>query len=399
MQLRIPAVRHRSSQWLTAAVVALAFTANVGAQQQEGPRLGEAWRERFAEVFDPLDGQLDLSPVLERAHGFLPIPIVVTEPAIGYGGGLAAMFLRPRREAGHEGFARPDISVVGALATENGTRMAFAGDSSRYLDGRLKTLAGLAAGDIKLDVYGLGGTVEDLDQPVRYTLDVKGAGGQIDWQLAPQSPWSVGLRLLYADVEPKLRDDPVFPGLEDRIRIRIAGPGLVLTYDSRDNLFTPTRGGYAETSLFISSEAVGANRSFRRFGQTLIGWWPVAPRVTLAARADYQQSSHGAPFFLRPFIALRGIPAMRYPGNKVVSGEVEARWQFHGRWSVVIFGGLGEARLDEGLVRRNKTAGSGGVGFRYELARKFGLHVGIDVARGPEDTAFYLQVGNAWFRP
>jgi hypothetical protein len=36
---------------------------------------------------------------------------------------------------------------------------------------------------------------------------------------------------------------------------------------------------------------------------------------------------------------------------------------------------------------------------RYEIARKFGLHVGIDVARGPEDTAFYLQVGSAWFRP
>ena len=90
---------------------------------------------------------------------------------------------------------------------------------------------------------------------------------------------------------------------------------------------------------------------------------------------------------------------MRYPGNKVGQAEIEGRWQFHGRWSVVAFGGVGGARIDENGVKRNTTAGAGGVGFRYELARKFGMHVGIDVARGPEDTAFYLQVGNAWFRP
>ena len=101
---------------------------------------------------------------------------------------------------------------------------------------------------------------------------------------------------------------------------------------------------------------------------------------------------------MRPFISLRGIPAMRYPGNKVASTEVEGRWQFYGRWSVVAFGGIGVARLDEGFTR-DKTAGAGGLGFRYEIARKFGIHVGLDVARGPEETAVYLQVGNAWFRP
>ena len=66
--------------------------------------------------------------------------------------------------------------------------------------------------------------------------------------------------------------------------------------------------------------------------------------------------------------------------------------------SVVAFGGVGVARLDEPFDH-DKTAGAGGIGFRYELASKFGLHVGIDVARGPEETAVYLQVGSAWFRP
>ena len=39
------------------------------------------------------------------------------------------------------------------------------------------------------------------------------------------------------------------------------------------------------------------------------------------------------------------------------------------------------------------------LGFRYALARKFGMDAGLDVARSPGTTAVYLLVGNAWFRP
>ena len=112
--------------------------------------------EGNARFFDPEDGQFDLSYFLENPRGFLPIPIVVTEPAVGYGGGFAGMFLRPRREAGDEGWARPDISTVGAFGTQNGTWGAFAGDFSRWFDGRLRTLVGAGVGQFNLDFFGLG---------------------------------------------------------------------------------------------------------------------------------------------------------------------------------------------------------------------------------------------------
>jgi len=43
---------------------------------------------------DPADGQFDLSAILEHPHGFLPVPIVVTEPAVGYGGGVGMFPMR-----------------------------------------------------------------------------------------------------------------------------------------------------------------------------------------------------------------------------------------------------------------------------------------------------------------
>ena len=384
------------------AVVALlvaTFAASAAAQAPAAPSVAERWREKTAELFDPADGQFDVGPVLERASGFLPLPIIVTEPAVGFGGGIAAMFLRPRRELGKEGYARPDLSLVGGVFTENGTRMAMVGDSTLWLDGRLKTTVGGIGGYLNLDIYGLGATPGEQDDAVRYTLAMSGAMAQLDWQLAPSSPWWIGMRLVYANIEPRLRDEPRFPGLEDHVRSTMSGPGVQLIYDTRDNLFTPTRGLYSETSAIVFDEAFGGSRNFQRYEQMLIGYWTLAPTVTLGARGDYQQVEGDAPFYARPYIYMRGIPAMRYPGERVGVVEGEVRWQFLGRWSVVAFGGVGSARIDEGPAPRTKTAGAGGLGFRYKIAHKFGMHVGVDVARGPDDTAVYLTVGNAWFRP
>ena len=49
-------------------------------------------------LIDPQDGMLDASDYLASARGFLPIPIIITEPAVGYGLGLAvAYFHAPKK--------------------------------------------------------------------------------------------------------------------------------------------------------------------------------------------------------------------------------------------------------------------------------------------------------------
>jgi hypothetical protein len=42
---------------------------------------------------------------------------------------------------------------------------------------------------------------------------------------------------------------------------------------------------------------------------------------------------------------------------------------------------------------------AGGAGLRYLIARKHGLHMGLDVAAGPDKPVFYVMFGNAWLRP
>jgi hypothetical protein len=120
---------------------------------------------------------------------------------------------------------------------------------------------------------------------------------------------------------------------------------------------------------------------------------------TLGLRADYQWASEGTPFFLRPYIKLRGVEAMRYQGDEMASVEAEARWRMRGRWSLVGAAGYGSAKTDRALYSATRDIVSGAVGFRYELARKFGMHAGMDVGFSENTTAIYFQIGNAWFRP
>ena len=96
---------------------------------------------------------------------------------------------------------------------------------------------------------------------------------------------------------------------------------------------------------------------------------------------------------------LRGAPAMRYQGEQVAQAEAELRWQFYKRWSLVGFAGTGLAQADIQGEENDRSVVTGGTGFRYEVARKYGIHAGVDIAWGPDETAVYIQVGSAWMRP
>jgi len=67
------------------------------------------------------------------------------------------------------------------------------------------------------------------------------------------------------------------------------------------------------------------------------------------------------------------------------------------RLTVLGFGGVGGTTKEWSELAHTRTAGAGGVGFRYLLARRLGLRSGLDVAVGPDgDISLYVQNGSAW---
>jgi hypothetical protein len=93
---------------------------------------------------------------------------------------------------------------------------------------------------------------------------------------------------------------------------------------------------------------------------------------------------------------MRGIPANRYQGETVGLIETEIRWDVHPRISVLGFVGAGRAATGSDNLSSAPTEEAFGGGLRYLLASKMGLRAGIDIARGPEETVFYITVGQDW---
>jgi outer membrane protein assembly factor BamA len=190
------------------------------------------------------------------------------------------------------------------------------------------------------------------------------------------------------------------PGIPDFKRdARIAGLLPSLTYDSRDNVFTPVSGTYLDASAGLFGTALGGSEDFQRVALTGIHYVALNPKLTFGVRGTAQASYGDVPFYLRPFISLRGVAAMRYQGDQTAEVEAELRWQFWQRFSLVAFGGTGTAWSEFQRKETKESVVSGGVGLRYELAEKYGLHVGLDLAFGPNSPVIYVQFGNAWMRP
>ncbi|MCU7960185.1 MAG: BamA/TamA family outer membrane protein [gamma proteobacterium symbiont of Bathyaustriella thionipta] len=171
----------------------------------------------------------------------------------------------------------------------------------------------------------------------------------------------------------------------------------MLNYDSRDNIFTPTSGTDMEIKAGLYDKTWGGDDDFKKFTAYLKHYQPITKKWVLGVRADVRAINGDAPFYEYPFIEMRGIKMLRYQGEKTALGEMELRWSVTPRWVLVGFAGAGKA-FAKNSNNDSDVIYSKGLGIRYLIASRLGLQTGIDVAKGPEDTAIYFQVGSSWLR-
>jgi hypothetical protein len=356
-----------------------------------------AAEEERSVFIDPLDGKLDGSEWLLDKKGFLPVPIVITEPAIGYGGGVGLMFFRESiRESAAESKAGhvtpPDIFGGALIATENGTKAGGAGGLFSFDNDRWRYRGVIGNADVNLDFYGSGSSSA---RKVGYNLDGWLSSQQLLRRFGESNNY-VALRWIYFDLDSTLEAGLLNPPQLDAARnLRSSGLGISFEHDSRDNFFTPSRGWLGRvTSMFYSPE-IGSDNKYQIYTANAYGYLPFN-KFVLGGRLDGRTSSGDVPLYQLPYIDLRGIPVARYQGRDVAVAETELRWNVTTRWALVGFVGAGRTWGEYDDISDPEIEVAGGAGFRYLIARRLGLFVGIDVAQGPEEGAIYLQVGSAW---
>ncbi|MEC5387804.1 BamA/TamA family outer membrane protein [Uliginosibacterium sp. H3] len=326
----------------------------------------------------------------------LPVPIIVTEPAIGYGAGLAAIYFdesiadasqHSMEKTGRR--APPNMTAFGGFKTGNGTYGGFLGHMHTWNGDNIRYLGGIAKLGINLDYYGR------RDEPQRYTVNGIGLVQQVLARVA-DSPVLLGLRYAYFSSEMHFDRERPLELIDQTFKQNLGAVGTLIDYDTRDNFLSPNAGSFAEVEGNFMRPEFGSTNSFDLLGARGYHWQPLSNRLVLALRADWQGARGDVPFWAQPYVKLRGIPAARYQDRQAAAGEMELRVALDERWSVIGFGGVGKAYGKRTSFSDAEDVTTIGGGFRYLIARKLGLLVGLDIARGPDDTAFYIQVGSAW---
>ena len=382
---------------------------------------GSAASAQKTSLFDPLDGQLDMSQYLsENAYGFLPVPIIITDPAVGGGLGAVGLFFHEKDDSREQRLKAmrsaeqnasryllpPSVSALAVAVTGNNSWFAGGGHMGFFKEGDIRYTVGGGYGDVNLDFYGVGDV--ELNRP----LEIKTNAGAIIQRIkfrVPESSWFLGFTQNYirAEISPNslgALDEILPPEWSDSLKqilttnITTSGLGVVAEYDSRDTIFTPTKGYQYQLESMWFTEAVGSDTEYQLNKLQGLHYWPLTEqwRMGLKLAAEQADSDGLLPPYATPSIKLRGIPAMRYQGLVVGMAEAEVVWAANRRWRGVAFAGLGRAsnRVSEFSVSENRN--TYGLGFRYQIARRYGFDMGMDVAKGPEGYVWYITAGSAW---
>jgi hypothetical protein len=360
--------------------------------EEEKPEEGEVEKEGQKKPKDPNRGR------------FLPIPIFITEPAIGEGLGLALTYFHrtkaePKRKVASpssiadiskEQAAPPTVTGVFGAYTSNETMAGGIGHMNTFKDDHIRFTGLLALADINSTFYV-------LDQPFKFNLSGVMLYQETRFRFG-DSRWFWGIGLSYLDASATFNLELPNEVPLDLISSELQNSGLSakLAWDTRDNTSMPNKGQLFDLAVWRYDESIGGDFDYWNAKLKLLSFHPLHEKFVLGLRFEYSTIEGRAPFFAVPWVVLRGIPALRYQGDRVWVAEVEGRYNLSPKWALVAFTGTGAATSDIPIFDTEQDIYAYGAGVRYRIFEAQNIWVGIDIARGPEDTNWYIQIGHAW---
>lgn len=290
------------------------------------------------------------------------------------------------------------MSGVFGFGTENGTWGAGIFHRGYWKKDAIRYTGALGRMNINVGFYGSGNSgILDIES-VNLNMDSWLILQQLIFRIA-KTNFFAGGKYLYFNTSNTFEipiDIPEFDGI--KFKSTLSEATAIINYDTRNNVFSPSKGFYLELSGTYSDTWMGGADLYGRIKTTEIGYIPASDKIIVGVRNENSFSLGSVPFYARPIVNLRGAPLMKYQNKNTTVTEFQVDWNLHRRWSIVGFTGIGNAFASLKEFSEGKSVASIGTGFRYLLARKFGMQMGMDFAQSTDDFAFYFVIGTAWLR-
>ncbi|WP_417196321.1 BamA/TamA family outer membrane protein [Bizionia sp.] len=346
---------------------------------------------------DSLDNKIDFSDFLLNTKGLIPLIQPITEPALGnIGGVISPIFISPNKNKIEGEYTPPNITSVFGGFTANDTWMVGAIRMASLPKYGLKYQVMMAFSYVNMDFYR---TIPIIGEK-QFAFNFKAL--PIFFSLLKEinnTGLFVGIEYLYLknEVTPKF-DFITLPDFLDEksLKTNLSSPGIVLEFDNRDNIFTPDNGFLINATYHFNADWTGSDYNFGNLELSAQYYHQFIPELVSGLRWASEFQFNESPFYVEPSINLRGVPKMRYQGRSTHLIETEQRFDFTKRWSLVGFGGLAKAVKENESFVDSELVYNYGTGFRYLIARKFKIRMGIDVAWSNNDFGYYIIFGSSW---
>jgi outer membrane protein assembly factor BamA len=173
---------------------------------------------------------------------------------------------------------------------------------------------------------------------------------------------------------------------------RISGLGLLLTMDTRDNIFQPTKGWLNRVGWMGFASFLGSNFSFNQYNIDFRKYIKTNEKQVLALQSWLSFTTGNPPFQHISLIGgsdrMRGYFEGRYRDNHAMVYQAEYRIPIYRNLGMVAFAHTGQVAAQVSEFGWNRFRYGGGFGFRYRLNQE-GLNIRLDFAIG-DQRAFYF---------
>jgi outer membrane protein assembly factor BamA len=360
-------------------------------------------------VYSPLHAAVEYDVVkeTEKAHAikskktklkgtWLPVPIPVSNPTIGSGLQAAILYLHPQTSEDSE--VPNATSGIAGMYTDSDSWLLGGFHDGNWNEDQLRYRLAVGTGEFNLDYFGLDDQSLLKNNPIPYSITSDLLFAQLLHRLPYTKDWYFGLRYVYSDSKLtfNILDGVELPPNANENNLTTSSLGLLSNYDSRDNNYYPTGGNYFEMALSRDSDSWGSDFEFDKFSSFYRYYFSLSDKDIVAIQARYDIVSGNAPFYLLPFLQMRGFAAGKYQNDVALSGHLEWRHKFLPRWGIIAFYEIGSVSNTVSDIFKSQTIDSFGVGIRWQVTADKKLNLGIDFAKSDFDSAVYVKVGESY---
>lgn len=261
---------------------------------------------------------LSLSEYWKR-HSFYIIPTVSYLPETDWSFGLAGSHYFKLPYSSHTSSAsyQTDYSLLQQFRLKGNTRL--------YIQERNLIYCNLQIERYPEKYYGRGNQKETLlKNPIQYTPWRIKLTVQSLWRFAPH--WYIGPHLaIWAEKIP-------FKAAKDLNDFFVWGPGIVLNFDNRDNVYYPTHGCFFKSSLYYSEPYLGASTRMFSWKNDFRGFIHLGKGVILGSQfvTDMVCGNSEIPVQVLPCIGgsdlMRGVHYGIWRDNLAITLQSELRF-------------------------------------------------------------------------